>query len=449
MAYLITAIRLERWLIPAILFCVTANIGDAQAPSSPGPPSAAVAAPPTLGLTDLLRLSLERNPALAQAGFAIDAAQGRAIQAGLYPNPTVSLSGDEIGKSGGVHTLPLVNQEIVTGGKRALSRSVIEREVSIAQLALQKQRYVLFTTVRQGYYEVLTIQRRLEVLDQLVKLATQSHENAQKLFKQQQIAELDVLPFEVELDRLRTEAESARREQAAAWGRLAAGIGVPELSITGLTGSLETALPDYAFDSARTAMLEVHPEVRSAEVGITRAQLAVQREQAQSIPNVTVGAGYTSNFNDRESQGTYQVSLPLPIWNRNQGNIRAAQAELGRAVQEVTRVQNDLTGRLWTAYGQYAAARQRAERYRTSILPNATRAYRLSQDAFRGGQFEYLRVLQAQRSAAEANLEYIRALGEAWRAASEIAGLLLEDPFPTLPPTPCAVSERELPLGKK
>src|SRR5205823_6932343 len=106
------------------------------------------------------------------------------------------------------------------------------------------------------------------------------------------------------------------------------------------------------------------------------------------------------------------------------------QAELGRAIQEVTRVQNDLTGRLWTAFGQYAAARQRAERYRTAILPNATRAYRLSQDAFRGGQFEYLRVLQAQRAAAEANLEYIRVLSEAWRAASEIAGLLLGEEWP-------------------
>jgi cobalt-zinc-cadmium efflux system outer membrane protein len=140
-----------------------------------------------------------------------------------------------------------------------------------------------------------------------------------------------------------------------------------------------------------------------------------------------LAGGNSRNFNDRENQATYQVSVPLPVWNRNQGNIRAAQAELGRAIQEVSRVQNELTGRLWTAYGHYAAARQRAERYRTAILPNATKTYRLSQEAFRGGQFEYLRVLQAQRAAAEANLEYIRTLGEAWRAASEIAGLLLEN----------------------
>jgi cobalt-zinc-cadmium efflux system outer membrane protein len=348
------------------------------------------------------------------------------------------VTGEEIGKRGGIQTLPLVTQEIVTGGKRDLSRSVAEREVDQAQLALVRQRFALFTTVRQGYFEVLTIQRRIEVLDESVKLAGQSHDNAQKLFKQQQIAELDLLPFQVEWERLKADAEAARREQAAAWGRLTASIGIPDLPLKSLLGSLEAALPDYAFESVRAVVLEVHPEIHAAQVGITRTQLAVNRARADRLPNVTVAGGYQQNFNDRESQATYQVSVPLPLWNRNQGNIRAAQAELGRAIQEVKRVQNDLTGRLATAFGQYAAARQRAERYRSTILPNATRAYRLSQEAFRGGQFEYLRVLQAQRAAAEANLEYIRTLGEAWRAASEIAGLLLEENWPCPPAGPSA-----------
>jgi hypothetical protein len=78
------------------------------------------------------------------------AAQGRALQAGLYPNPTVSFVGEEIGKNGGIHTLPQIGQEIVTGKKLTLSRSVALREVDQAHLALMRQRYALFTTVRQG-----------------------------------------------------------------------------------------------------------------------------------------------------------------------------------------------------------------------------------------------------------------------------------------------------------
>ena len=124
----------------------------------------------------------------------------------------------------------------------------------------------------------------------------------------------------------------------------------------------------------------------------------------------------------------------MPLWNRNQGNIFAAKAQVGEAVTEVGRVQNDLVGRLATSFGTYSAARQRAEKYKSAILPKAERSYQLSLKAFQGGQFEYLRVLQAQRAVAKARLEYLRSLGEAWRAATEIAGLMLEDQWPPAPP---------------
>jgi cobalt-zinc-cadmium efflux system outer membrane protein len=390
-------------------------------------------APAALGLPDLLRLSLEQNPALRQASLDIEAAQGRAVQAGLYPNPTVSVTADELGDRqgpGGIITAPQVNQEIVTAGKLHLSRSVAQREVDQASLALLRQRYALFTVVRQGYFEVLAVRRRIEVLNELVHLATESYENAQELRQKNFIADIDLLPFEVELNRLQADLDAAQREQAAAWGRLAASVGVPDLPPTSLRGSLDAALPDYDFEPAHALVREAHPEVRSAQVGVTRAQLALRRAEVEPIPNVTVGAGYVRQNQNQSDDLMLQVGVPVPLFNRNQGNIRSAQAELGRAIQEVSRVQNELSSRLWTAFGQYAAARQRAARYRTAVVPAATRAYRLAVEAFRGGQFEYLRVLQAQRSVAEANLEYIRALSEAWRAASEIAGLLLEEHWP-------------------
>src|SRR5262249_17451358 len=147
-------------------------------------------------------------------------------------------------------------------------------------------------------------------------------------------------------------------------------------------------------------------------------------------PNVTVGAGYVYQGENRSNDVSVAVSLPIPVWNRNQGNIVAAQAQVGEAVAQVGRVENELVERLAEAHRAYAAARRRADRYRTAILPRARETYELTLKAFRGGQFEYLRVLQAQRSLAEADLEYNRSLGELWRAASEIAGLLLEDQWP-------------------
>ena len=405
-----------------------------QIPSLPGTPrTVRQESHDSLGLPDLLRISLERNPELRQANFQVQAAAGRAVQAGLYPNPTVSVEGSELGRRdgpGGFITAPLVRQEIVTGGKLRLSRQVGQRETDQARLQLLGQRFALYTAVRRGYFEVLAAQRRIEIYSELVGLATKATETTETLVKGRQAAPLDLVQIRVELNRFRAELDAARQERAAAWRRLAAAMGAPDLPDTPIQGALDSMWPDYDFDLAVARLLECHPDIRAARVGITRAQLALRRARVEAIPNVNFGAGYERNNVDDQDQWAFRASLPIPLFNRNQGNVQAASAEVGRAAAEVERVQNVLVGRLATAFGQYTAARERADRYRTSVLPDAQQAYQLALAAFQGGQFEYLRVLQAQRAVAETNLEYVRALTELWLAASDIAGLLLEEDWP-------------------
>lgn len=387
----------------------------------------------SLGLLDLLRISLEQNPELRQANLQVQVASGRAVQAGLYPNPTVSAEGSELGHRdgpGGFITAPLVSQEVVTGGKLRLSQQVGEREVDQARLQLLGQRFVLYTAVRRGYFDVLAAQRRVEIYSELVGLASKATETTETLVKGRQAAPLDLIQIRVEMNRFRAELDAARQERTAAWRRLAAAMGVPDLPDTPVRGALDSTWPDYDFDSAAHRLMECHPDIRTARVGITRAQLALRRARVEAIPNVNFGAGYERDNVDDQDQWAFRASLPIPLFDRNQGNLQAASAEVGRAVADVERVQNVLVGRLATAFGQYTAARQRAERYRTSVLPDAQEAFQLALAAFEGGQFEYLRVLQAQRAVAETNLEYVRALTELWLAASDIAGLLLEEEWP-------------------
>ncbi len=394
-------------------------------------------APARLGLTELTALGLDRNPRLAQARFAIDTASGRAVQAGLYPNPTVSVTGDELGDRqgpAGIITAPHVSQEFVTGGKLGLSRAAATKEVDQATLALMTQRYALLANIRSAYFDAVTTQRRAEILSELVKLAEQSVAQTEKLLQAKQVARLDLVQLEVDLERLRTEEQATRRELPAAYRRLAAVVGVSDLPLGFVIGSLEVPLPPYDLERLQPYVLASHPEPRSARAGVERAQLLLRRAEVDPIPNVTVSTGYVRQNQNRSNDWTLGVSVPVPVWNRNQGNILAARGQLGEAVQEVTRVENDLVERLATAYREFTSARQRAERYRSAILPRAEETYELSVQAYKGGQFEYLRVLQAQRALFEARLEYNRALGEAWRAASVISGLTLEDQWPPVPP---------------
>ncbi|MBX9583269.1 MAG: hypothetical protein K2X87_23455 [Gemmataceae bacterium] len=125
----------------------------------PGPESA-----PTpsgdVALQDLIALTVERNPRLAQVGWAVETARGRAVQAGLYPNPMVSATGDELGDRtgpGGIWTAPYFQQEVVTGNKLGLSRAAALKEVDQAALRAVAERYRLFTEVRQNFFEVVAL----------------------------------------------------------------------------------------------------------------------------------------------------------------------------------------------------------------------------------------------------------------------------------------------------
>ncbi len=389
--------------------------------------------PKAYTLDDLTAAALAKHPRLAQAVLAVDAARGRAVQAGLYPNPTVAVVLDELGDPqgpAGINTVPLVTQEIVTGGKLTLSRAAASKEIDLATLDVAARRAELLAAVRAAYFDALMLQRRVELLRDLVKLADASVAQTKKLLDAKQVARLDLVQLEIEAERLRTDLEAAEREQPAAFRRLAAVVGDPELAAAPLAGAIDAPFPEYDLDRARGYVLSVHPEVRSAQVGVERARLNLLRQQAEPIPNVSLSAGYVRQNQNRANDWTIGVSVPVPLWNKNQGAIQAASAELGSAVRRVTLAEAELTDRVATAFRDFTSARQRADRYRNAILPRAKESYDLSVKGYQGGQFEYLRVLEAQRSLTLAYLEWVRAAGEAWKAASALSGLTLEEQWP-------------------
>ena len=401
-------------------------------------------------LADLIAAGLARNPELAQAGFAVDEARGRAMQAGLYPNPTIEIVADELGdRQGpqGILALPRVTQEIVTADKLGLDRAAVAREADQAELARRARRYALIADVRAAYFDVLVVQRRIDVLRQVVDLADQSVRQTENLLRAQQVARLDLIQLEVQAERLRAELDATEQALPAAFRRLAAVVGVSDLPPGRVAGTLGADLPAYELDRVRAYVLAVHPDMTAAQIGVKRAQLLLRRATVEPIPNVTVSAAYIrQNQNDSNDYGL-SVSMPVPVWDRNQGGIQAARADLGRAIQEVGRVENVLTNRVATAYREFATAVHQAERYREAILPRTEETYELSLKAYQGGQFEYLRVLEAQRTLAEVNLEYLRLLGDAWKAASTLSGLTLEENWPPVPPAeqePTAEPDAEL-----
>lgn len=399
----------------------------------PGSLTPLPSAPPTIRLAfelpDLERVGLGQNPRLGQGAFAVDAARGRAIQAGLYPNPLLTVTGDEMGDitgPGGIWTAPQLTQEVVTGGKLRLSQDAAQREVDQAALGLTAQRYAMLANIRAAYYDALSLQRRAKKLEEVRELVAQSVAQAKELRRGNQIADLDVIQLEVEEERVRTDEESLRKELPAAYQRLASAVGVPGLPIGSVIGDLEAPLPPYELERLTQIVPKLHPEAESARVGVLRAETLLRRAQVEPIPNLLLTGGYVRQNQNRSDDWMIGVSIPLPIWNRNQGNIFAAQAQVGEANLEVPRVENDLVDRTALSFREFAAARERAFRLR-QVKAKAEEAYKI---VFTARATSTLQKLESQRTLRQAEVEYLRALGDAWKAAAALSGLTLEDQWP-------------------
>ncbi|HJZ92325.1 MAG TPA: TolC family protein [Gemmataceae bacterium] len=439
------------------LLCLAAvvPVAPAQQPvATPysGPPPKPTAARPELTLTDLESMALRGNPTLAQAAANVEAARGRALQAGLYPNPTVGYIGDQIGLRGKAAPGELqgvfVDQTIVTAGKLKLNRAMFGAQASQMEAQALAQQYRVVNGVRTRYYQLLAMQRLLDVRADLVKVADEAVTTTEELVNVGAANKPDLLQARIEARRERVGLENARTTYAAARKQLAAFVGNPDLTAARVEGDLEAVptLPDYEATLAR--LLEGSPEAMTARAEVDRAQVALRREQVEPIPNVNVriASGYNSTEEARRVTYGVQVGVRLPVFDRNQGNIHAAQAQAALATAEVGRVELSLRDRLAREYARHRTAQTLADAYRKQSLPEAKEAYELYLDSFRKRRAAWPQVLVAQRMYFQINEEYVDALDRLRRAEVAILGYLLVDGLDQ-PPGPGAEGRRAEPEG--
>ena len=392
-------------------------------------------APASLTLEELERRALDNNPTLAQARAAVDASRGRAKQAGLLPNPTIGYSGDEISSGpvirGGEHGF-FVEQTIPLGGKLGLSRTVFQREVTQAEQITEAQRMRVVNTVRTLYYEALAAQQRVDVRQRLAQLATEAVDVSEQLFNTGAADRPDVLQSEVEAQQEQLALTAARNDLYRTWRRLASVVGDPTLEPAPLDGSIEAKVPELNREAIVSTVLEQSPQIRAARAAVERAEAALTRAKREPIPDLVLRGGPRYNRELLEANGRpvgweagVDVGLTIPLFNRNQGAIAAAAADLTRAQREIGRLELSLRSRAADVFDAYLTALRTSDSYRDQILPRAEEAYTLYLARYREMAAAYPQVLIAQRTVFQANEQYVNAAENAWRAAVELEGLLL------------------------
>ena len=387
-------------------------------------------------LDDAERLAAASNPTLRQAEAEIRAAKARTQQAGLYPNPTIGYTGDEIrgGSINGGKQGFFVEQSIVTAGKLSKSRSVFEQETRMAEIEAEEQKTRVETSVKIAYYRVLAAQELLESRRDLSQIAQLDQQSQDELARTGQVDESEKLETDIEVQRLHLAAYAQEEVLRAEWRKLAAIVGQPDLPQSVVAGDLEHGWPEINEQQILETIASLSPATRVADAASARAAAEITRAKSAVVPDINLLGGLEYNNEPLGTipqsvgwEGLAELSVQIPIFNRNQGNIASAQAELDRSQLEKQRVELQLRERAATLLDHYATAKVIATQYREQILPLAKKANNLMTEKYGQMLASYPTMLQIRRRHFQLQAEYIQTLETVWTASLALQGFLLTD----------------------
>lgn len=360
-------------------------------------------APPTLSLEEALRRAAERNPALIAQTYRERAAEALIEQAGLHPNPTLGLSLENFAGTGrvqgvrGLETTVQASQTIERGGKREKRVALAGREREAAAKEFTVRQSEVLATTTAAYLEVLAAQQRLALSAEPLKLARETVAAVELRVKagasspaESARARAGLAAAQTEFARAEAGLAAARAALAATWG------GTPD-EVTNVAGTLRVpaGLPAQEVFLAKLA---AHPRLDLQQSVIAGRRAALELEQAQAVQDITAGGGLRLLREGSDAALVAGVSVPLPIRNKNQGNIRAARETLSGAEQGVRTVEVELRSAFTAAWQDMVAAHAAAQGIRRDALPATQEAYTTVRHAYEQGQLPLIDVLDAQRS---------------------------------------------------
>jgi cobalt-zinc-cadmium efflux system outer membrane protein len=388
-------------------------------------------------LTDLEQMAIANNPLIAQAEASITVAMGQAIQAGVYPNPIIGYEADTVGSAGTRNYQGVFGTQVIkTANKLGLARSVANVNVTNAQLAYRRARIDLMAQVKSAYFAVLVAQESVMINEALVRFTGEVYQIQDDKLKGGVITPYEPAQLRSLAVQARTALVQAQMNYVAAWKSLAVVLGMPGIPLARLEGSAEMPVPKLSYEAALARMLNVHPDLQAARFTQGQARIQQRLERVTPIPDINVYGTFQRDFttpNVPRTTYNVQFGVPLPLWDRNRGNILSAQGNIIRTTEDIRRVEYDLTAQLVDAFTRFETSRIFLQYNREQILPDLTRAYRgvyiryqQEGETARGkaGAVGFGDIIVAQQNLTGGLAAYVILLNNQWTAVADLARLL-------------------------
>jgi cobalt-zinc-cadmium efflux system outer membrane protein len=390
----------------------------------------------SLTLDAAVRMALGNNPGLRAVGGEIGAARGRAIQARSWPNPELELAAEEWPVSNGrgfsdaKQTLG-ISQTLPFPGKKAADRRIGSAGIRLSESEFAIRQTELVRDVKAAFFQALAAERSFEVSAQLVEVAESSAASARKKSEAGATTYQEQLRAEVQWEQARMNLTELRRDMALARQLLAKLIGLPDLDGMALAGALNETPEIAAAENPTEAWLPRHPSAIAARANLDRARIEHQRARIEPYPDVRLGVAGGRLGDTDQSIIELRLGIPLPILDTSKGRREEALAEIGIAEAQEQAVIQQLRHEWANARKRYHAAAEQVARYQQNLLPKAEEALRLVRIGFEEGKYEFIDLLDTQRTTAEARLDYQQRLLELNLAEAELEALLRPQSFPT------------------
>lgn len=382
-----------------------------------------------LTFSDALAKTLLKNPQLQSYAWQIRVKEAERIQASLLPNPELEAEMENFGGTGPFESFDnremtiKLGQKVLLGADRMKAKRVAALNKELAGWDYETVRLHVLTNVTQAFISAVEAQQQLNQQEELVEVAEELFNSVSAQVEAGKVSKLAETKADVELARAQIDLENARNRFDSARSDLASYWGSEQPRFQSLEGELDSPQRPPAYETV-VGYIQKNPEIARWASEVQQREAVLSLEKARGVPDIKINAGYKRAEDLDAEAAIVGISIPLPFFNRNQGNVKAAEYELNRVTAQKEAAVTETYRAIQQAYHTLEASYNEVQKLQEQVLPGAERAFEAAQIGYREGKFDYLEVLDAQRTLFSSRTRYIQALAEYNRTVADLERLI-------------------------
>lgn len=382
-----------------------------------------------LTLPAALKLCQRRNSRLAELRARVDGVMGRIQQAGRWSNPELVVRTEQVALNDRVKTFiqPVVGitQQLPLGARRGRTQSLEQQRRRRAERRLEQAQAEVFQDLRGRFASALFMDRCVALQRRLQRWNDSARRLYEVLVKEGDRSGQDLARFELAALNIDLERQTLESLRSQAMLSLSQALGVPGLEVQSVQGELEQRFELQRLESL-LGKLKDSPSIMSLKADVRVREAVIELIKAERVPDISVDVFYRGLIEEGVHSVDLGVAVPLPIFDRRQGDLLEARARLSQSRLKQARQQQALSLRLRSLYSKLELAMKRRRLLKTKILPQSRLVLEGMRARLKAGDVSLLELLESQKQALLMERAYLESLRELMVSWSELSALIGE-----------------------